>query len=143
TGTAVGGGTILRTTDGGATWTSQWPARSDFFVGVSFKDARTGIVVGVTLTDDRGVLLVNPPPIILRTTDGGVTWTSINVPPVNSLRGVSFFNSQTGFAVGDTGSILRTVDGGVTWEQLRRDLIAPNASLTGIAFTDARNGTVV
>ena len=61
-GTAVGvGGTILRTTDGGATWNLQSSGTSVVLSGVAFTDANTGAVVG-----DGG--------LILRTTDGGATW---------------------------------------------------------------------
>ena len=47
TGTAVGGdGTILRTTDSGATWVSQTVVTKNTLWGVSFTDATTGTVVG-------------------------------------------------------------------------------------------------
>ncbi len=47
TGTAVGGGgTILRTVDGGATWTPQSSGTTNFLFGVSFVDASTGTAVG-------------------------------------------------------------------------------------------------
>jgi photosystem II stability/assembly factor-like uncharacterized protein len=59
TGTAVGSyGTILRTTDGGATWVAQGSGTDATLYGVSFANANTGTVVG-----EDG--------IILRTTDGG------------------------------------------------------------------------
>jgi photosystem II stability/assembly factor-like uncharacterized protein len=47
TGTAVGqGGTILRTVDGGATWTLQSSGTTNFLWAVSFVDASTGTAVG-------------------------------------------------------------------------------------------------
>ncbi|UCD56149.1 MAG: hypothetical protein JSV16_09930, partial [Candidatus Hydrogenedentota bacterium] len=47
TGTAVGDcGTILRTTDGGATWVSQTSGTSNHLYGVCFTDANTGTAVG-------------------------------------------------------------------------------------------------
>src|SRR5215831_19484521 len=58
TGTAVGGGgTILHTTDGGATWTPQSSGTTFWLHGVSFLDTNTGWAVG-----DGGT--------ILHTTDG-------------------------------------------------------------------------
>src|SRR5579871_4060645 len=63
--TAIGAGeygTILRTTDGGATWTRQPTGTANGLCGISFSDANTGTVVG-----ERGT--------ILHTTDGGLTWT--------------------------------------------------------------------
>jgi len=57
---AVGdSGTILRTTDGGATWMLQSGRTNANLRAVAFIDANTGIVVG-----DKGT--------ILRTTDGGL-----------------------------------------------------------------------
>jgi hypothetical protein len=59
TGTAVGqGGTILRTTDGGASWVAQESGTMEYLQGVLFTDANTGTVVGSAGT-------------ILRTTNGG------------------------------------------------------------------------
>jgi hypothetical protein len=59
TGWAVGDlGTILHTTDGGATWRRQSTSTLSSLVGVSFVDANTGNVVGLEGT-------------ILRTTTGG------------------------------------------------------------------------
>ena len=46
TGTAVGGGTILRTDDGGTTWIRQSSGTSNSLSAVSFVDANTGTAVG-------------------------------------------------------------------------------------------------
>ena len=90
TATAVGElGTILRTTDGGATWTSQWSNPEDGFFGVSFTDANTGTVVGESVGGGR----------ILRTTDGGSTWTSQWSDPEYGFVGVSFTDANTGTVV--------------------------------------------
>lgn len=100
TGTAVGdAGTILRTTDGGATWLSQISGTTNQLYGVSFTNANTGTVVGYNGT-------------ILRTTDGGATWVSQNSGTTNTLVGISFTDANTGTVVGSRGTILRTTDGG-------------------------------
>ena len=105
TGTAVGWfGTILRTDDGGATWTSQnRPAL--FLSAVSFVDANTGTAVGAD--DGRA-----DSGTILRTDDGGATWTRQSSGTNNYLYGVSFVDANTGTAVGGAGTILRTTTGG-------------------------------
>ncbi len=88
TGTAVGfDGTILRTTNGGTTWTSQTSGTTNHLYGVSFTDANTGTAVGVDGT-------------ILRTTNGGTTWTLQTSGTTNHLYGVSFTDANTGTAVG-------------------------------------------
>jgi len=49
---------------------------------------------------------------ILRTTDGGGTWT-LQTFGAQGLRGVSFVDANTGTAVGDFGTIIRTTTGGL------------------------------
>src|SRR6266851_4828376 len=115
--TAVGGaGTILRTVDGGATWTFQASGTTKTLNGVSFVDADTGWAVGGTLAYSG---------TIVRTTNGGATWTSQMSGARFPLYGVSFLNANIGTAVGGfrgvgTGTfekIVRTIDGGATWTE--------------------------
>ena len=71
------GGTILATTDGGRTWQRQ---RSDTRVGlygVAFADARDGLVVGYKWEGNDPMAGKVDGSVVLRTTDGGATWTSI------------------------------------------------------------------
>jgi len=49
---------------------------------------------------------------ILRTEDGGATWTPQSSPTTQDLYGVSFVNANTGTAIGRSGTILRTTTGG-------------------------------
>ena len=125
-GGAVGDfGTILRTTDGGTTWTSQTSGTTSDLWDVSFIDANTGIAVGGT---------------ILRTIDGGTTWTSQTSGTTRILFGVSFTDADTGTAVGGSGTILRTTDGGTSWISQSSGTIN---DLFGVSFTDAYRGTAV
>jgi len=127
-GTAVGDyGTILRSTNGGATWTSQSSGTTRSLNGVSFTDANNGTAVG-----DYGK--------ILRTTNGGATWTSQSSGIGNWLHGVSFTDANNGTAVGANGWILRTTNGGATWTS---PLPSAFVNRHGVSFTDANNGTVV
>ena len=65
-----------------------------------------------------------PPATLIKTTDGGATWTSRDMAPyATSLIDVHFFDENNGLAVGGTGPfslrhavILSTSDGGVTWQ---------------------------
>ena len=101
-GTAVGEtGTIIRTTDGGASWVNQSVAATDSLYGVSFIDANMGMAVGTG-------------GLILRTTDGGAKWKFESRTTID-LYGVSFTDIDKWIAVGDTGAILRTTDGGASW----------------------------
>lgn len=73
-GTAVGHfGTILRTTDGGTTWTKQNSGTTINLWGVCFIDSNTGFVVGSVFYTNHGGTRVGQH-IILKTTDGGINW---------------------------------------------------------------------
>ena len=71
-------------------------------MGCLFTDANNGTAVGECGT-------------ILRTTNGGTTWTSQTSGTTNSLWGVSFTDANNGTAVGAYGTILRTTNGGTNW----------------------------
>ncbi|MBL7129614.1 MAG: T9SS type A sorting domain-containing protein, partial [Ignavibacteria bacterium] len=102
-GTVVGdGGTILRTTNGGANWTSQISGTTRELWGVSFTDINTGTVVG-----GLGE--------ILRTINGGTNWTLQSSGTTNLLQGVCFTDLNNGTAIGSFGEILRTTNGGGTF----------------------------
>ena len=90
-------GTILRTKDGGGTWTRLSSGTFAPLSGVSFVDAKVGTAVG-----GRAVL---------RTNDGGAIWRA-QTSGTNNLVAVSFVDAKTGTAVGYFGSILRTTTGG-------------------------------
>jgi photosystem II stability/assembly factor-like uncharacterized protein len=67
TGFVVGDtGTILKSTDAGATWTPLTSGTSTTLHGIYFLDPNEGVAVG-----DNGT--------ILRTTDGGAAWQSITL----------------------------------------------------------------
>ena len=101
---AISGGTystILKTTDGGASWTDISVSNGAYaFYGLCFTDANNGTLVGYN-------------GIIIRTTNGGTSWSTQRSPSGSypSLRAVSFVDANHGTAVGDGGTILRTDDG--------------------------------
>src|SRR5260370_23559054 len=135
--TAVGDyGTILRPSDGGATWTLVGGTSEDLR-GVSFVDANTGTAVGGSRT-----LPPFTPAVILRTTDGGATWTSQQSGTSFPLNAVSFVDANTRTAVWGTAEIggrqviLRTVDGDATWTPQGFGV----AALYGGYFVDANTG---
>ncbi|MCB0297182.1 MAG: hypothetical protein KDG51_18525, partial [Calditrichaeota bacterium] len=109
TGTAVGwSGTILHTTNGGASWTPQNSGTIGMLNDVYFTDANHGIVTGLDLIGNN----------ILRTTNGGATWApqSTSSGQAWTLDGISFAGNN-GYAVGSLGTIARTSDGGITWSE--------------------------
>jgi photosystem II stability/assembly factor-like uncharacterized protein len=102
-GTAPSTVIVLRTTNGGESWlTVPSPAQSALY-DVAFANDSTAVAVGW-----EG--------IILRTSDGGATW-SIQANGTASWLSAAEFGPDgiSGVAVGSFGTILRTTDAGLTW----------------------------
>ena len=106
-GWAVGqDGTIIATSDGGATWRSHDSGFELTIRGIDFIDTQTGWAVG-----HLG--------LILHTTDGGQTWVQVGheVALWLDLIHVSFTSPDAGWIIAERGGFtLRTTDGGATWD---------------------------
>lgn len=128
-GVAVGAaGTIVLTSDAGATW-SRPPSNTAFTLnGVWFTTGSEGWAVGNGGT-------------VLKTVDGGATWVRVlNVGVGDALEDVRFATPDTGWAVGAAGLIVRTFDRGATWQSFR----LPTAfTLKGVAFDASGDGWAV
>jgi photosystem II stability/assembly factor-like uncharacterized protein len=117
-------GTVLRTMDGGATWTKLTVPDADV---LDFRDvdAVSDIVAWV--------LSIGPGPAsrIYKTGDGGATWTLQfkNDDPKAFFDAMAFANSQEGIALSDSVDghfvIIATHDGGVTWARVPDDRLPP------------------
>jgi photosystem II stability/assembly factor-like uncharacterized protein len=99
-------GAIYVSRDAGKTWTKGRSGTRRLLYGVSMADDRKGWVVGQEGT-------------ILRTEDGGLTWTKqeTNKEAEGShLFSVHALDANTAWAVGDWGTRIFTDDGGKTWQ---------------------------
>jgi photosystem II stability/assembly factor-like uncharacterized protein len=105
TGYAAGDfGTLLKTTDGGSTWSGLPVGSFQGLTVVQAVDANTVVAGGGC--------------VARRSTDGGATFTAIAFTPIESscrarLADMSFVNANLGFLLLDDGSVLTTTDGGV------------------------------
>ena len=97
-------GTILKTSDGGATWTRQQTGISGNLASVSFTDALTGWTSGANGT-------------VLKTTDGGLHWSRQNSGTTDAISKIQAINENICFALG-WGSMYRTLDGGSIWSPI-------------------------
>lgn len=83
---------------------------------------------------------------VIRTTDGGGTWTVATVAGAETLdlRAIAAISASTAFAmsIGDSSRIFRTTDGGHTWS-LRFVSTRKGSFLDAIRFWDARHGIAV
>ncbi|MBL4715150.1 MAG: PKD domain-containing protein, partial [Bacteroidia bacterium] len=86
--------------------------------------------------------LVGNDEYIVKTTNGGVSWTTqiVSGGPGMHLRSVFFFDSNNGWAVGNNGSIVATTDGGNNWIPQTSNT---NEKLYGVYFLSSLVGWVV
>ena len=99
-------GTIIRTTDAGATWTACSADTKLAVYSVFIKDGKAWAI------GDKG--------LYLKSSDGGATWKAIDdtIKTKQWLRQIYFTGPDKGWVVGSGGTIVRTVDGGQTWQFL-------------------------
>ena len=114
-------GTVLRTTDKGASWQSVGPpgTASLQFRDIEAFDAETAVILSIGEgTDSR----------IYRTTDGGNTWTLVfqNQEPTAFYDCMAWFDKHRGLALSDPVNgffrILATSDGGRSWHVVDADM---------------------
>jgi photosystem II stability/assembly factor-like uncharacterized protein len=101
---------ILKTVNGGATWTVPTTVPgTDTLNRVFFSDATHGLAVGEPSD--------GPDAAALRTSDGGDTWTQATSGTGNNdLEAVYMFpDNLTAYASGSSGTLIKTLDGGATW----------------------------
>lgn len=135
---------VVKTTDGGVSWSHFKLGVKQTPTSVYFSDANTGWIVGVT--DIPGDESETGPSDIFSTTDGGVTWQPQMRIPV-SLTDLTFVDEKTGWASGNRGAIYKTTDRGRTWTA-QRSMFEPAAPVDageafivgGIHFVDTLNG---
>lgn len=161
-------GAMVRTLDGGQTWTLQKSGVTDHLFGVATVDAKTAIAVGpngiILRTTNRGATWERQQSgvaaglqdvdfadanhgiavgynVMLRTSDGGVTWTSFDCDCSAILQRVCMVDANIAFAVGPVSEVYVTLDGGASW--VTRPTGFYDGRLYGVYFTDAQTGTVV
>jgi photosystem II stability/assembly factor-like uncharacterized protein len=126
-------GTVLRTTDGGASWQSVGPpsAAGLLIRDVETFDEDTALVLSIGFTPDAFR--------IYRTTNGGQTWTPVfqNTEPTAFYDCMAFFDRHRGLALSDPINgrfrIIATSDGGQTWRIVNADM--PPALPAEFAFS--------
>jgi photosystem II stability/assembly factor-like uncharacterized protein len=137
-GYAVGNnGKIRHTTDAGSNWADQTSGVSYNLWDIYFLDENNGWIAGGRERQ------FNQDPIryIIRTTDGGVNWsTQLYNFDEPQLFAVHFFNTVFGYAVGDAGTIFHTSSGGTTWSQQTSGILT---HLRGVHATNPDTAWIV
>lgn len=143
--TTVDGSSVVRTADGGATFSTITPA-SGGVRGIAFFSPTRVVAVGrqgrTVLSDDGGAtwrpvgrrldrrmtqLRANPDGLayawgpgaaLAVTADRGATWREFAVPTATDIRSASFATADVGYAVDLGGTVFRTSNGGTSWQIL-------------------------
>ena len=163
TGYASGtGGTFLKTTDNGYSWSTTFNNTDDkatdiytfdethaFAVGWAgslFRTSNGGTVWDTSIIDpnyDRLHSIAHPANNIfvvcgdygtmLRSTDNSLTWQPITVFTTEFLEALAFSTPEIGVSVGTSGTILRTTDQGLTWSDVKNPLTGTSTSYRHVA----------
>lgn len=130
TGYVVGtGGTILKTSDAGASWDKLKTHTRDNLTDIDFVNNQIGYATGINGT-------------LLKTIDGGSSWSAMNTGTTQHLNSVNFpVDANTGYIGGIGPTLLKTTDGGLTWtpqfvaEGSVKAIVFPNDDVTGYVST--------
>lgn len=123
------GGGIIRTDDGGHTWTPTTGLSPNTGFGpITCPDTRTCYEIGVNEDQTKYALHA-----VLATTHDGTSWSDTLVPYHMGLNGIGCVSLSSCYAVGPGGRILRTRDGGGTWRTEVRYSPAAHVFLDAVA----------
>ncbi len=94
-----------------ADWTTLQSSTTKEFTGISCPDPRVCYLVsGIYLSGGTGA--------VVKTTDGGETFTVLKSPTLNPLHTISCPTVATCYVAGDFGTFLKTTNGGETWTEI-------------------------
>jgi photosystem II stability/assembly factor-like uncharacterized protein len=121
------GGRIQKSVDGGLTWTTIYNNQLNLLVGISFYDNMTAIVTCETN--------------LLKTTDGGATWTQSIVSPDTEgfiWRDVAWTSPNDLVLVGTPDLVYESTNGGTTWTWANETIFNAEPALYDIAVTGTK-----
>jgi len=120
-------GTLLKSSDGGSTWSLINSGTTGTLERIVFKDSLNGLII------------VNGSSSLL-TVDGGESWDSINYS-FGWLWDGTFFGTDNIALSGSDGKIYISNDAGQNW--VVKTVAASGRYVSGISFKDSLNGTAV
>ena len=106
-------------------WSQTWTRMQSWgldFESINWVNADLGFIVGENL--------------IIRTTDGGISWKEYPITFEGKLKDVDFWDKDLGVAVGENGLIFRTSDGGGNWIKISPPT---TSNLLSVAFSNSTN----
>ena len=131
-GVSVGeSGNIVRTDDGGASWTVIAPMGS----GPRLWDVEYGDATTLFYSGEGGALA--------RSTDGGLTWATIQSGGTGSTHAIDILDAKHAWAGNDNGEVLATTNGGKKWERHAVSGFDVYGQINDVDFVDANHGWAV
>ncbi|MCB1024828.1 MAG: hypothetical protein KDB79_10585 [Acidobacteria bacterium] len=137
----IGGskGTLLHTVDGGKTWTKKFEVTNDNIRQVVFTDKKNG-----WLLCERDIFSLGAAgaSYLLKTENGGETWSRTDFKAAKRQRVTKLFFSKNGFglAIGETGALFGLEDDNRSWKRLT---LPSSYLMSGGVFLDNMRGTIV
>ena len=142
----VAGRVMYITRDGGKTWrqTKLYEAAeirkgTPEFLSIRFAGKKLGLAVG-SIFEKVGKEELVVDSLVMRTDDGGDTWTRVQVPTKVELYHLDFTDNDHAWIVGDKGLILASTDGGKTFHVQQSNVTRP---IFNVDFRDDDNGYAV
>jgi photosystem II stability/assembly factor-like uncharacterized protein len=126
---------IIRTDDGGATWTDISPGAQYSYYGykdVCFRNSSNSYITG-----DENVSF------LLHSSDGGALWDTAFQATGGMFHQVQFVDENTGFLSGGNGNyFFKSTDGGENWEMIEVDPGIEELGVGTIYFTGKETGFI-
>lgn len=142
----VAGRKMFKTTDAGRSWKEFRPLNNynnlngtPDFLSVRFIGKKEGFIIGSLFKVIGGEERITDS-LVLKTTDGGETWSRLIIPYKKEIIHLDFVNDDYGWMVGDGGLILATTNAGQNWEVQKSGTTEP---LYNVDFRDKNEGYAV
>lgn len=124
-GVAVGeDGKIIRSTDGGETWSVVMDQGEDYLTDVNFFDENTGLAISLNT--------------MYRTTDAGLSWSPMSIMEVSNISDLEIINSTTCMITSAPSGLWKSENQGENWTQVPNNL--GDIFSSHIAFADLNTG---
>ena len=107
-------GTVLKTTNSGATWIALSSNTLANLQSLCFLDKHLGFIAGNHYDSTTGERYS----VLLKTNDGGENWEPLNFPKEEELMQIYYANEQIGFASCGQEGLYKTEDGGKNWQKV-------------------------
>ncbi|MDO7171825.1 YCF48-related protein [Mariniflexile sp. AS56] len=108
------GATLLKTIDGGATWTELYNStlQGEYFWKMQVLESNPNVIFGAVEAATSHYLGK-----LAKSLDGGATWITYNAPEAN-IQAVGFIDENKGWMGGHTTGFYETLNGGQSWTNL-------------------------